>query len=111
MVFSRTGSPPDRPMRKSTLVNTTTVAAAASAVGATGVVRLLSCGLDTTADTLRRVTKSVLLSGAYLEFYSDDVARRNMTVSAGLGTDLDCRQTISGEHGLDSNGVYVPTAP
>ena len=27
-----------------------------------------------------------------------------------INTDFSFRQTISGEHGLDGNGVYVPVA-
>ncbi len=27
-----------------------------------------------------------------------------------ISTDFPSRQTISGEHGLDGNGVYVPVA-
>jgi hypothetical protein len=50
---------------------------------------------------LSRVTKSVPLSG---------VLTSNPSEPKTINADFVHRQTISGEHGLDSNGVYVNVA-
>jgi hypothetical protein len=60
------------------------------------------CGWTDTK--LPRVTKSVLLSGMLTS------RTPNPSQPKTINADFLHRQTISGEHGLDSNGVYVTVA-
>lgn len=56
-----------------------------------------------TDSKLPRVTKSVPLSGMLN-------LNLNLKSAQAIKTNFPFRQTISGEHGLDSNGVYVAVA-